>query len=37
MSWSEILLDTLKDLALKPGDKVKAIVKAVNVVLVKEG
>jgi molybdopterin-binding protein len=33
---SVMTLDSLDDLALKPGDTVKVIVKAVNVLLVKE-
>jgi molybdopterin-binding protein len=33
---SVMTLDTLKDLGLKKGSKVRAIVKAVNVVLVRE-
>jgi molybdopterin-binding protein len=33
---SVLTLDSLADLDLKPGDKVKVIVKAVNVLLVKE-
>jgi molybdopterin-binding protein len=33
---SVMTLDSLDDLALKPGDSVKVIVKAVNVLLVKE-
>jgi len=33
---SVMTLDSLDDLALKPGDTVKVVVKAVNVLLVKE-
>lgn len=33
---SVMTLDSLRELDLKPGDKVRAIVKAVNVMLVKE-
>ncbi len=34
---SVMTLDSLKDLKLKKGDRVRVIVKAVNVLLVKEG
>jgi molybdopterin-binding protein len=33
---SVMTLDSLDDLGLKEGDKVKAVVKAINVLLVKE-
>ena len=33
---SVLTLDSLKDLAIKKGDKVRVIVKAVNVLLIKE-
>ena len=33
---SVLTLDSLDDLALKPGDKVRVVVKAVHVVLIKD-